>query len=316
MLTNFIENGVNPQDIHIVCWKPNGVISKEWLSLAETFKDVSFFFYDDIRESKNYISSIRPNILKQHFNLYPELQDQTIFYHDCDIIFTKPISEWLTKEMIEDDKWYGSDTRWYIGHDYIKSKGDEVLADMCQIVNISEEVVKRNELNSIGAQYIMKNIDAAFWDKVEKDAENLFTVINFKKPFYEKAWEKKMLLDSKVTKTKEGKLIKEGKEIKYHELQIWCADMWAVLWNAWLRGNTTLVHKNLEFSWGTSSLEVYNKCNIMHNAGVINPQTGLFFKGSYTQSHPYNDDLQIKEGTASNEYWKFIKKVGKTSCIK
>lgn len=316
MLTNFIEKDVNPKDIHIVCWKVNGVISIEWENLRKKYKEVSFFFYDDLRTTKNYISSIRPNILKQHFAAHPELKFQTIFYHDCDIIFTKSIKEWITEEMITDENWYGSDTRWYIAHSYVKSKGEEVLKDMCSIVGISPEVVEQNELNSIGAQYIMKDIDEHFWNKVEKDSERLFIEINNKRPIYEKTWENKILEDSSVTRNDKGELIKNGQVIKYHELQIWCADMWAVLWNGWLRGKNTIADKRLEFSWATSNLEVYNRCNIMHNAGVVGPQEGLFFKGTFINRLPYDENLEIKDNTASKEYWKLIKKVGETSCIK
>jgi hypothetical protein len=172
MLNNFKKQGINLNQVDIVCWKQNGTIPESWLKLARHYS-ARFFFYDDTRETRHYISSIRPNILKQHFQKYPEICSDTIFYHDCDIVFTKPPSEWITDVMINDKRWYGSDTRWYIGHDYIKSKGDDILDAMCEIVGISKHEVERNELNAIGAQYLMKNIDHEFWDKVERDSERL-----------------------------------------------------------------------------------------------------------------------------------------------
>ena len=48
---------------------------------------------------------------------------------------------------------------------------------MCEIVDIDKETVKKNELNSIGAQYIMKNLDWTFWSNVEKESEVLFKEI-------------------------------------------------------------------------------------------------------------------------------------------
>ena len=110
MLNNFISMGVNPNDIDIVCWKINGIIPEDWKKLASAYP-ARFFFYDDTRENRHYISSIRPNILKQHFQQHPYLQDDAIFYHDCDIIFTKPPKDWITEEMLQDDNWYGSDVR-------------------------------------------------------------------------------------------------------------------------------------------------------------------------------------------------------------
>jgi hypothetical protein len=280
MLNNFVNVGINLNNVDIVCWKVNGVVPDNWQTLANNYA-ARFFFYDDTRVNKNYISSIRPNILKQHFTARTELIGKAIFYHDCDIIFSKPI-DWSQFLSIDDRKWYGSDTRWYIGHDYILSKGEDVLSEMCRIVDIDKELVKSNELNAIGAQYLMKGITAGFWERVEMDCENLFTQItalnNHKK-----------LLDP-----------------SHHELQIWCADMWAVLWNGWKLGYETVCHPDLEFSWGTSSEEDFFKMNIMHNAGVTNSGE-LFYKAEYINELPYGKNLQIKENTASWHYYQAVK---------
>ena len=290
MINNFMVMGVNPNHIDIVCWKQNGSIPEEWTKLATRYP-ARFFFYDDTRETKHYISSIRPNILKQHWAARPEIHNDAIFYHDCDIIFTKPPTEWITDIMINDKRWYGSDTRWYIGHDYIKSKGDDILEAMCDIVGISKFDVESNELNSIGAQYLMKSIDYEFWDKVERDSERLFKEIT------------------------DLNNIKKSIQPSYHELQIWCADMWAVLWNGWLRENHTVCHENFNFSWGTSTIEDYHKLNIMHNAGVTQSGQGLFYKAQYMNSVPYNDTPLIRENTASSEYWKWIKLAASKSAL-
>jgi len=290
MLNNFMEMGVNPNSIDIVCWKPNGIVPEEWSKLANNYP-ARFFFYNDTRETKHYISSIRPNILKQHWLNNPDLKWESIFYHDSDIVFTKPISEWITDEMITDKKWYGSDTRWYIGHDYIIGKGEDILSEMCRITNIDKELVKSNELNSIGAQYLMKGIDYQFWDDVERDSEILYKEITDLNNF-------KLSLDP-----------------SYHTLQIWCSDMWSLLWNGWKRGNETICHPNFDFSWGTSTEEDYHKLNIMHNAGVTNSTSGLFYKGEWMNKFPYLEPLQINEGTASKKYWEWIQKTAEKSVL-
>lgn len=287
VINNFMEMGINPNNIDIVCWKINNVIPVEWVKLTQKYP-ARFFFYDDTRETKNYISSIRPNILKQHFTEHPELEKEAIFYHDCDIVFTKPI-DW--KQFLADDKWYGSDCRWYIAHSYIVSKGQDVMDEMCKIVGIEESVIKDNELNSIGAQYLMKGIDAKFWADVEKDCEKLYKDIN-------------ILSNSK-----------KSADPSYHELQIWCADMWAVLWNGWKRGKETVCHADLEFSWGTSTEADWDKLNIFHNAGVVTSADGLFYKAEYMNKLPFNEPLKIKEGTASKKYWDIIQSVAKKSVL-
>jgi hypothetical protein len=290
MLNNFMEMGINLNNVDIVCWKKDGVIPEAWSKLANNYA-ARFFFYDDTRITKDYISSIRPNILKQHWLANPELRYETIFYHDCDIIFTNPIKDWITEDMINDDKWYGSDTRWYIGHDYIMSKGNDVLTLMCDIVGIGKDVIKKNEKNSIGAQYIMKNLTYYYWDRVEKESELLFKDVN--------------VLNNK----------KKAKDPTHHELQIWCADMWAVLWNGWKMGYETICNSNMDFSWATSNEEDYLKMNIFHNAGITGSDSGKFYKAHYMDKLPYNENLQITPNTASWYYWNEIQKTAKKSVL-
>jgi hypothetical protein len=287
MLNNFIEMGINLNQVDIVCWKENGTIPEEYSRLANGYP-ARFFFYDDTRETKHYISSIRPNILKEHFTKYPKLESEAIFYHDCDIVFTKPIN-W--EQFLQDNKWYGSDCRWYISHDYIISKGQDILDKMCEIVDIDKQLVKDNELNSIGAQYLMKGINAQFWANVEKDCERLFKEITD--------------INNEKKKTNPS----------YHELQIWCSDMWSVLWNGWKLGYESICHADLDFAWATSNEEEWNKLNIFHNAGVTDANGGLFYKAIYMNELPYNKDLKITDGTASKKYYDIIQRVEKKSVL-
>jgi len=287
MLNNFMEIGINPNNIDIVCWKVNNVVPPEWYRLASAYP-ARFLFYEDTRETRHYISSIRPNILKQHFAAFPEIEQEAVLYHDCDIAFTKPIN-W--QQFLNDDKWYGSDTRWYIAHSYIISKGQDIMDKMCEIVGIEEQLIKDNELNSIGAQYLMKGINSEYWARVEKDCERLFKEI--------------------TDMNNEKKAI----DPSYHELQIWCSDMWSVLWNGWKMGKETICHPDLDFSWATSSEEDWNRYNIFHNAGVTSSEGGLFYKAEYINRLPYKENLVIKDGTASKKYWDIINSVAKKSVL-
>jgi hypothetical protein len=290
MINNFMSMGINPNDIDIVCWKINGIIPEDWKKLASTYP-ARFFFYDDTRKNKHYISSIRPNILKQHFQQHPYLKDDAIFYHDCDIIFSKPPKDWIISEMLQDDNWYGSDVRWYISHDYIAGKGDDVLEQMCSIMEIDKQLVKDNELNCIGAQYLMKGIDYDYWNWVEEKCDKMFKEIT------------------------ELNNRKKAENPQYHELQIWCSDMWAVLWKGWLMGKNTITHSNFDFSWSTSSEADYHKMNIMHNAGVTNDNSGLFYKAKYMNELPYNNSPEPRKDTANWHYWDWIQKTAEKSCL-
>lgn len=287
MLNNFIEMGIDLNYVDIVCTKKNNQIPEEWKKLLNGY-DARFFFYEDTRITKHYISSIRPNILKQHFNKNPNLKDETIFYHDCDIVFSNPIN-W--SEFENDNVWYGSNSNSYISYEYILKKGQDIFDEMIGIVNIDPQLVIENNNNSIGAQYILKDIDRFYWENVEKDSEQLFKQITH--------------LNRK----------KKAKNKEYQPLQIWCADMWAVLWNGWKIGKTTICHPTLNFSWATFLEEDYFKMNIFHNAGITNDMGNYFCKTNYTKTLPYNLNLEIKENTASKKYYEWVQKTEKKSVL-
>jgi hypothetical protein len=101
----------------------------------------------------------------------------------------------------------------------------------------------------------------------------------------------------------------------YHPLQIWCADMWAVLWNGWKLGYESVCHPDLEFAWATSTEAEWDKLNIFHNAGCTDAESGLFYKAIYMNELPYNKNLEIKEGTASKKYYEIIQKLEKKSVL-
>lgn len=283
MINNFIKHGINPNNIDIlVAWNPNDKTSEPenveaWNKISSHYNMVRFFFYEDTRVKPiHYISSVRPNVLKQHFEAYPELANEAIFYHDCDIVFTKPPD---FSKFLNDNIWYLSDTNSYINSSYILSKGQDVYDLMCDIIGLDKAIPKLMNSNSGGAQYLMKNVTAAYWEKVEKDSEELFY---------------------RVTKLNNHKKVADP---SHHELQIWCADMWAVLWNGWLLGNETKVVPELDFSWATDPIKRWDETFIYHNAGATCACDGTFYKALYMTSIPYYlEDKFNKEKNCYNYY--------------
>jgi len=296
MINNFINNGINPADIDVlVSFNSSDETSeieniKAWDKIKNQYTNVNFYFYEDTRKAPiHYISSIRPNALKQHFKNNLELSEYAYFYHDCDIIFTKPID---FSNLLNNDIWYSSNTNSYINYGYIISKGYGIYEKMCDIIDIDYEIPKINNLHSGGAQYILKNLHWTFWDKVENDSERLFYEINN--------------LNNDIKK----------QNPEYHELQIWCADMWAVLWNGWLFGNNMIVTNEMNFCWPTDSIEKWNECSIYHNAGVNDTQSDLFYKGNYQNSLPYGiDKTNYNQNFASYKYVEEILKTKEVGCL-
>lgn len=265
-------------------------------------KKYNIFWYKDDRKNMSYIPSVRPHILKKFFYDKPEL-GKNVFYHDSDIFLVKlpPFPQ-----MLEDKISYVSDTISYIGHNYIvdcskrykakypKIPDNDILTRMCECVGISEKIVKENEKNSGGAQYLLKNIDGKYWERVEDTCMKLFDML--------KRYECQYPIE--------------------HHIQSWTADMWAVLWEYWKQGGTTKVHPELDFSWATDSRPTFHKKNIFHLAGITEESPkNVFFKGQYKdvnifevyKNNPKMFD-HISPDSITIEYTNVIKEIGNAKC--
>lgn len=262
---NFLEKGIDPNQIHVLFVIVDGdEPSKKSLELKHY--GVNVHHYVDNRENKEYIPTLRPLILSKWLKENPQF-GKCYFYHDSDIIF-RVLPDF--NSLIDGDVSYLSDTTSYIGYDYIKECSDRydnkhnipkdlLLTSMCDVIGIDVETVKKNQSNSGGAQYLIKNTDYTFWDKVYKDSENLYQMlIKFHKTYP----------------------IQNG-------LQIWTSDMWAVLWNLWYLGKETRVTDKLSFSWATDTMDQYNEKVILHMAGVTaNLKHNKFYKGDFITLNP------------------------------
>lgn len=264
---NFIEKGIDPKNIHVLFAMVNGdKPTKESLEIKKL--GVNVFHYEDTRDSKVYIPSLRPMVLSRWLKENPHFSKH-YFYHDADIMFrVLPNFE----KLMNDNIVYLSDTISYIGYNYIedccrryeskypKMNKNQLLEDMTSVVGITMDKVKENQENSGGAQYLMKNIDHIFWDKVMNDC---------------------IVLYDKMRKHQTRFPIYPG------EIQMWTSDMWAVLWNIWLINIDTRITDELSFSWATDTISKYERNPILHMAGVTEDLKGSkFYKGDYINVNP------------------------------
>ena len=288
MIHNFKSVGIDPKKIHIVVGYKGAKISHYFHTLKEVHFDVNFAFYRDIRRLRQYPSSIRPYILSRYFRDNPLLQAKSVFYHDCDIALTRRPE---LAGLCTDDIWYQSDTNSYLNHDYIVSKGEDVLQKMCEIGGIDPSVLKHNNKNSGGAQTILKNVDWEFWKNVYTMSETLWVEIN------------------KLNRQK------KRADRSHHPLQIWCADMWALNFNAWKRGYKTFVTPALDFTWATSPRSHWSKNLIYHNAGVTSDKNGMFFKNKFKNKVPFFVNIKGNKDKANFDYLNLIRKMKHKTCL-
>lgn len=256
--------------------------SKEWQKIVDLYPESEFFFYkaeEDLNQLLGiYIPVLRPYILSKYFKLYPELKEKAIFYCDSDILFTEKFN---ISHLLNDDICYLSDTNSYISASYFDGKEKDVLPEkleqyktadiftkLAEGMGISREIAEKNNLNSGGAQYLLKNIDAEFWEKVMRDCIQIRRYLqNVNKFFFES---------------------------ENRGFQSWCADMWAVLWALWYRGQETKVVKELDFAFSSDNISKFEEVSILHNSGItgdIQNDIPVFYKGRYhIGTDPFKDD--------------------------
>lgn len=280
-LKNLSDIGVYPENIHVLIgYNPNKGLNPEFGRLIRESTFAQFFIYPNDAINSSYVSSVRPHILKKHFGKYPELGKEAIFYHDSDVLFRERLNEDL---FIKDNYWYVSDTRSYIGSDYIKGINKKLFYDVCRHIGIDPNLVEQNNENAGGAQYVLKNISYQFWEQVEKDCQKIFDFFS-----------------DYNRKTSNGKYI-----------QAWCADMWAVLWNGLKLGYQVFIHNELDFCWPKDHISQWSLKKIFHNSGVFIPEKEQYFcKAVYQQENPYYVNFSHLEGnTCSQIMLNYIKKI-------
>lgn len=261
-LFNFCGFGIPIERIHILIgYHPEKGLNPIIEQFIQENPNICIFAYPDTRQRKKYLSSLRPHILAKHFWQHPELETETIFYHDSDILFTK-VPDW--QPLLKDDCWYASDTHSYLDSSYIKEyAGEFEFKKMCEILSIDPCLVEENDLSAGGAQYILKSCTAQFWEKVESDCENLFAYLYYRQKYLTHI---------------------------HRDFQIWCTDMWVVWWNAILLGCRFKTHKLLDFCWANSPVADLERKTILHYTGSCRTKNTIFDKTKYQTHAPFYTD--------------------------
>jgi len=238
-----------------------------------------FHVYSDTREDKSYAPSTKPWLMAQYFKQYPTEKDNVYIYLDPDVIFLKQID--LSK-FLDDDIWYESNTTSYLDSGYIKSKGEPLFYEMCDIVGIKPELVIENDRNCGGAQYITKNNTYEYWSEVEKTSVPLY----------------------KHMKDTAEKYHPEGQQ---HAIQAWTSEMWTTNWVLWKNGIKSKIIPELDFHWANHKMSEMRYA-IFHNAGVVE-NNGIDFAKTFYVNSPFNTEIK---GTPESISYKYIEEIKET----
>lgn len=281
------------------------MFEEEWDRLQKDYPEATFKFYEDpsgelhrIIKLMSYIPLLRPWLLHKYFEENPDHTKDTILYIDSDVVFTRQPN---LDRLLHNDTCYLSDTKSYIAASYFDSKEKDVvpekleaykkidvLDDLLKEFGLNREIAVQNEQGSGGAQYLLKGIDAQFWmDVFQGCIKILINLRSVNRRFFEN--------------TDKG-------------FQVWCADMWSILFNLWKKDYKTECPPEMDFCWATDPIEKWDKVQIYHDAGATSrnhDQAILFHKreSKYINNlgTPFEDDLSdVSDKYCSKNYVKEI----------
>lgn len=280
-------------------------VNPKWQQIQDLYPEANFRFYKDEDNVSSllgiYIPVLRPYTMWRFLKDEPSYSSKAIFYCDSDILFTDKFN---IDNFVEDDVHYLSDTNSYINASYFDSKINDVLpdkleeykhrdilAEVASIVGIDRMTCELHNDHSGGAQYLLKNTDSAFWAKVMNDCILIRTYLQTVNRYF-------------FTSEDKG-------------FQSWCSDMWAVLWNLWLRNQETKVIPELDFAWSTDLVEKMDTCTILHNAGIVSEFGNgypAFYKGKYHRGEdpmvdPHLEVILNDEESKKHCTWVYTKKL-------
>lgn len=275
----------------------------KWQQVIDLYPEAEFIFYKDESGDVSellqiYIPVLRPYVMARYCHDHPEIKDKAVFYCDSDIIFTDKFN---IDHLIGDEINYLSDTNSYINAKYFDSKirdvktdmleayvKRDILAEVTKLVGVTREKCEENNEHSGGAQYLLKNMDEKFWAKVLYDCINIRTYLReVNRVFFDN---------------------------EDRGFQSWCADMWAVLWALWERGDETRVVKEMDFAWSTDPITRLETHPILHNAGITAEYIDgvpFFYKAKYQfgmdpMTDPHLDNVLTNETTKCSCNWRYV----------
>lgn len=271
VLHNLKKHDIKKNDIVLLFLQDNSDITRY-------FEQFDYEVHSYSGASTEYLPAIKSFLWAEYLKEDPSRENETYFYLDSDVILREKIN--FRKARAKEDVWLCSDCNSYLNLDYIRQceNGEQILKDMAEIVEVTVESLETINTNSGGAQWLIKNPKADYWEKVYLDSIKLYNYL------------------SKAQSN----------------IQAWTAEMWAQLWNMMYFNIGAKVHSELDFCWATDDIKKWDQVKIYHDAGVTPEMRNLFYKGAYNDKAPFGEDLSgIDKKKCSYKYVQAIKEAEK-----
>ena len=131
-------------DVHHLVHHQRRTPSPMLQKMADGVPSVQPVEVTDAQWAEQYQPALKPLTLSRWMRADPAREDVPFFYLDPDAVFTRPPERMPPV-------WHGSDTDWYTGPDYIRSKGEGLWEAMCGLAEVDPDMetplVRRSALS-------------------------------------------------------------------------------------------------------------------------------------------------------------------------
>lgn len=257
-------------DVHHLVHHQRRTPSPMLQKMADGVPSVQPVEVTDAQWAEHYPPALKPLTLSRWMRADPAREDVPFFYIDPDAVFTR-----YPERM--PDIWNGSDTDWYTGPDYIRSKGEGLWEAMCGLAEVDPEVARVDR--GAGAQWVIGDTCADFWEHVAEVAVDIHDLCVATADRY---WP-------------------DGHE---HPVQAWCAEMYATQLCAIADGHAVVVNPHMNFTWANGKDAEWDDPDTMffHSAGVPKHNGVDFAKSAFRVFAPFRARPHVHTDSASSRY--------------
>lgn len=224
---------------------------------------------EDRRRQRSYAPSLKPWLMARL------LEDEPLdrfHYLDPDVLLTQD------RDYYEEiPSWSGSPTDNYTGPDYLRSHGEDLWEDLCEIAGADADPAAK--VYGAGAQWVVGESDSQFWDEVA-EASTL------------------------MAKRCQRQPKQPGQQ---YPVQSWCAEMYATQLTALAYGFPVRPDPTMQFLWANGPIDLWDEVGYFHNAGVPSPNGRDFCKSVY-QTSPFGKSIVVSEESASYHYLELVRR--------
>lgn len=226
------------------------------------------------RGRRTYNPAMKPGLVGRWLEAHPDERDSPYLLLDPDAI---PLSR--LRRTIEGDglrpspaRWFGTDTDSYTGPGYLKSKGEDLWVALCDLVGVDPE--QAEGMPGTGSQWLFTGMAGERWLEIAELSEDAYPILQAHKS----------------------------------DVQVWCAEMYVTQLMLVREGIEPAARAPMRMVWGNGAREDWSQAGFYHNAGVVEPGTGHFFKGRFRDRGPFFvEDMQVDDGSASSRYVELIR---------